>query len=198
MMTDMESQTTMAKSELILASQSPRRIELLKTLGIPFRAIPHRFTETLPQGVDPKNLATRLSLGKAESLSGHYPTAIIIGSDTLVCVGDTLLGKPTSRTHAFSMLRQLSGQIVTVISGVAIVRGNFQKCAEGVETKLRFKDLSDQEIEAYIHTGEPDDKAGAFAVQGKGRALISEIDGDFENVVGLPTAILKEMLRSFL
>jgi septum formation protein len=184
---------------LILASQSPRRQQLLRVLGWPFDVIPSEVDEAAaPTDLAPAPLALWLAERKAEDISGRYPGAFVIGADTIVVLGDQAMGKPRDADDARRMLRTLSGVTHRVITGVAVWRSGPEplRQSEAVETEVTFRRLTDTEIEAYLLTGEPNDKAGAYAIQGYGALLIEGVRGDYPNIVGLPIVRLAAMLRS--
>ena len=180
---------------IILASGSPRRKSLLESLGVSFTVYSPDVDENMLPGETPSDLCARLSVMKAEAGLREYPSGTIIAADTMVVIGDEVLGKPANRTEAARMLRELSGKVHEVITGLTVIHdGN--TLTSTVHTFVKFRELSDDEISAYIKTGEPDDKAGGYAVQGKGSLLIERINGDYYNVVGLPLFRLGEMLAS--
>lgn len=179
---------------LILASQSPRRRELMKYITEDFCVKSAEVDETLPDGISPENAVLHLSKIKAEPFQNEDDT--VIGADTVVAIDGRILGKPNGENEAISMLRQLSGKEHSVFTGVTIIKGNKEK-SFFTETKVKFFDLSDEEIEAYIKTGEPFDKAGAYGIQGYGCLLVKKIEGDYFNVVGLPVSELNRTLRDF-
>jgi septum formation protein len=184
---------------LILASQSPRRQELLQVLGWPFDVIPSGVDEsTVPAGLAPAALARWLAEQKADDVAHRHPGAFVIGADTIVVLGDEVMGKPVDPEDAARMLRALSGATHRVITGIAVRREGPEPLhlSDAVETEVTFRPLTDHEIEAYVRTGEPMDKAGAYAIQGYGAMLAAGIRGDYPNIVGLPVARLAELLRS--
>ena len=175
---------------LILASQSPRRAEILRDAGFMFETLPvnvdeaPRKKETPPAHVE--RLAREKAIGAAAKVGGR---AVIIGADTVVVVGRRILGKPGSRADARRMLRMLSGRVHHVLTGLAVLRldSHGRSLHSAVETtRVRFARLSEREIDEYVATGEPDDKAGAYAVQGRAGRFVTRIDGCYFNVVGLP------------
>ena len=179
---------------LILASQSPRRQALLREMGLSFIVRVSDADETPPPGASPQEAAVCVAARKAGAVE-RAPEDVVIGADTTVLTPDgEVFGKPHSRDEARRMLESLSGRTHTVITGVAVLRGE-EKRLRTVETRVRFRRLTSEEIEAYIDTGEPFDKAGAYGVQGRAAWLVDVIDGDFFNVVGLPISPLGEMLR---
>lgn len=181
---------------LILASGSPRRQELLKLVAEEFTVHPVDADETLPAGMPVEMAAAYLADLKARTAAELFPEDIVIGCDTVVVLEDEIMGKPTDRADAFRMLRRLSGETHTVMTGVSLYCGK-QTTVFTVETDVTFYTLSDAEIEAYLDTGEPFDKAGAYGIQGKGALLVQRIEGDYFNVVGLPAAALSRNLRQF-
>jgi septum formation protein len=186
---------------LVLASASPRRRELLAQCGFSFTVHPAAIPEDPLPNEDPIAYVVRLARQKAEivfaelSSKGPAPTQWVLGADTTVTIDDLILGKPQDPTDAARMLRLLAGRTHRVITGVAIVTATRTEVAAEV-TGVRFLTLSDQEIAAYIATGEPMDKAGAYAIQGRAARWIPRITGDYFNVVGLPIALITTMLES--
>jgi len=182
---------------LILASQSPRRKDLLEQAGIAFEVIPGNFDEDSVPLDEPESYTRVLAREKAQQIAHKYPDSWIIGADTIVCIDDAVLGKPSSRQKARSMLRQLSGRTHQVVTGYALVHQSKQKLiTDAVRTDVRFKALSEEEIEWYIHSCEPFDKAGGYAIQGLGTFLVKEVSGSYTNVVGLPVCEVIELLYS--
>ncbi len=181
---------------VILASASPRRIELLKQFHMPFDVIPSEIVEPIGENETPIQIVMGLSLEKALDISMSNADALVIASDTVVYF-ERILGKPKSREEAKIMLKSLSGNTHEVFTGVALVHGDSNtKVVEYARTEVTFNDLSDEEIEIYLNTGEAYDKAGAYGIQGFGALLVSEIKGDFFNVMGLPLSKLNSMLKS--
>jgi len=180
---------------LILASASPRRRELLARFGVPFATDPAGGPEVPPAGADARETVAALSAGKASLCAARHPGDLIIGADTVVELGGTILGKPRDEEDAFSMLRALSGNMHRVWTGVTLARDS--ELITGVEmTSVFFRPLSDREIRAYIASGEPMDKAGAYGIQGLASLFVERIDGDYFNVVGLPLCRLGQMLET--
>ncbi len=178
---------------LILASKSPRRQELLKLITEDFTVKTAEVEERLPENISPSDAVLYLSKIKAQPIADDENT--VIGADTVVAVDGRILGKPKDRKDAFSMLKILSGREHSVFTGVTIIKGSASKSFY-CETKVKFFDLTDDEINSYIATGECDDKAGAYGIQGKGSVLVEKIDGDYFNVVGLPISKLYRELKS--
>ncbi len=181
---------------LILASQSPRRRALLEQIGLhDFLIRPAAGEERAPDGLSPAELVELLSRRKAAEAAA-CPGDIIIAADTVVALGDRILGKPRSRAEAVEMLTSLSGREHTVYTGVT-VRRDGEAVTEHEATAVRFRALSRPEIAAYADTGEPMDKAGAYGIQGLGALLVESISGDYYNVVGLPVCRLAKLLARF-
>ncbi len=180
---------------LILASQSPRRRYLLKEAGLSFSVVPSSFDESSVAITSPENYVKILAESKAKEIAELYPESWVIGADTIVVIDNMILGKPESRDNARDMLRQLSGQTHQVFTGYAIIcKAKDKKISEAVKSNVLFKNLSDQEIEWYIRTEEPFDKAGAYAIQGLGTSLVRSVSGSYTNVVGLPVCEVIEVL----
>jgi len=175
---------------ITLASASPRRRELLAMLGIPFEVRPSHIPEQREPGETPIAYVERLAREKAWSVSG----ALVLGADTTVLLGDQLLEKPRDAEEALVMLRQLQGRSHEVITSVALVADNVTRQATDV-TAVTFRPAGDALLRAYIATGEPLDKAGAYGIQGYGAALVERIDGDFFGVMGLPVRLVLRLLE---
>jgi septum formation protein len=203
---------------LVLASASPRRQELLRNAGIAFVVQSAGIDETPLTGESPRDCAERLAREKALAVWKQRPTDVVLGADTIVVIDGTMLGKPTDAGDAARMLRMLSGRVHEVITGVCVIgpvstkietpnalpnRTTTEDLAPGHcplktavgTTLVTMNALSDEEIRAYIATGEPMDKAGAYAIQGMASRWIPRIEGDYSNVVGLPVALVYRMLR---
>ena len=183
---------------LILASASPRRRELLTQAGFNFRVHPAHIPEDLQAGEDPIAYVTRLAREKAravyDQLAAAEPRIAVLGADTTVTLDNHILGKPEDAADAARMLRLLSGSTHRVITGVSLVSAVGVETAAEV-TAVQFLTLSDAEIEAYVATGEPMDKAGAYAIQGRAARWIPRIEGCYFNVVGLPIALVATLLE---
>ncbi len=186
--------------KIILASASPRRKELLEQIGLEFQVVPSQAAEEELPGETPAEHVVRLSIDKASEVANRKDVAgrWFIGSDTIVLSDNKILGKPRNQTHAAEMLRQLSGRKHQVLSGYAILdRQTGKQISESVSTNVWFRDLTEAEINNYIASGEPADKAGAYAIQGLGVCFVAKIEGSYSNVVGLPlcklTLALKEL-----
>ena len=183
---------------IVLASASPRRMALLEQLGLDFTVDATAREDETIFGLEPHQLARQISLKKAQSVSGKYPNAIIIAADTFGVIDGRILGKPHSEDEAHRMLQTLSGWRHTVITGFTVMDTRTGKTiSNAVETAVDIKRLTEGEIEAYLKSGEPLDKAGAYAIQGLGAAIVERIEGDYSNVVGLPLCALSETLKEF-
>ncbi len=186
------------KQPIILASNSPRRRELLHQIGIPFVSRPADVDESAKPGEKPEEYAVRVALDKARTAARKAGEGIVLAADTVVVSGGALLGKPSSPDDAARMLKLLSGREHDVITGVAVIDAGkgFERTAFE-RTRVKFKALSDREIAAYVATGEPLDKAGAYGIQGKGALLVEKLDGCYFNVVGLPLTLAARLLEEF-
>ena len=180
---------------LILASQSPRRKELMGRITEDFSVIVSDVEELRDPAWSVDELPLRLASQKAEAVAKDHPDAVVIGADTVVAMGETVLGKPRDDEDAFSMLRQLSGRTHKVITGVSVWQKGEEKAAFTQTTKVTFYPLTDEEIRAYLATGEHRDKAGAYGIQGFGGLFVEGIEGDYFNVVGFPVAKLARELK---
>lgn len=182
--------------KIILASSSPRRKELMTRLfNDNFQIITSSYEEDNNLNIDPKEMAMLHSLEKAKDVARNN-NGIIIGADTIVVYGNKVLGKPKDKEDAKKMLKYISGKYVDVISGIAIVEGD-KEINDYEITKVKMKQMTEKEIEAYVNTGEPMDKSGAYGAQEKGAVLIEKIEGCYFNVVGLPLFKLHNMLKDF-
>ncbi len=182
---------------LILASASPRRRELLKLLGKDFVIEPADVDESMEKNLPIDRMPEYLAAKKAKLIHDRHPGDTVIGCDTGVFIGNQMIGKPSSDKAAFEILKLLSGRTHRVITGCAIYKGNSLIKFSAV-TEVEFYPLTSEEINAYIATGEPFDKAGAYGIQGKGALLVKQIKGDYNNVVGLPLAMLNKKLQEIL
>jgi len=180
--------------ELVLASQSPRRRELLALIGLAHEVRPADIDESYLEGETPEQHCERLARGKANTLAGRVGRdAVVIGSDTIVVVDGQVLGKPDDAVDAARMLRMLSGRAHTVLTAVAVARqGRLESAVERVS--VSFREIDDIEIAAYIATREPMDKAGAYGIQGYGATIVSRIEGDYFAVMGLALNLLVRLL----
>lgn len=184
--------------KIILASSSPRRKELLETVGIKFEIVSPTAEETMAGNEEPENFALRVSVDKASSVSKRLDEGcVVIGADTVVVVDGGILGKPSDEEEAAFMLNTISGREHSVLTAFSILRPPDQILhSEIVATRVRVKPLAAHEIEGYIKTGEPMDKAGAYGIQGIGSFMVKEIEGSYTNVVGLPLAELLQAFRN--
>lgn len=182
---------------LVLASASPRRQDLLRSAGISFAVQPADIDETPLAGETARACAERLAREKALAVCRNRPNDLVLGADTIVVIDDSILGKPVDADDAARMLRMLSGRVHQVITGVCLAStaGRNPLRVERETTLVTFGELSDSEIRDYVATGEPMDKAGAYAIQGIASRWIPRIEGDYSNVVGLPVALVYRMLR---
>ena len=178
---------------VILASQSPRRIELLKTVIKNFRIVPSKIDEVCDINLSPEENAILLGRKKAAWVAKEHPHNLVIGADTMVVLENKIIGKPTDAENARQILRQLSGQEHKVITGVAVVH---LKIFSAVSiSHVRIKALTQNEINSYVESGEPMDKAGAYAIQGEGSFLVESYSGSYSNIIGLPMDLLKDLLQ---
>jgi septum formation protein len=182
-------------AKLILASASPRRAEILRTLGWPFETLAVDVDESRRAGEEAAAYVERVARAKAEAAALRAPGSTILGADTVVVIENEILGKPLDDEDARRMLRLLRDRWHQVLTGVALVKGDagWSSVAHEV-TEVRFAEMSEDEISWYVATGEPQDKAGAYAIQGRGARFIKEIRGDYFNVVGLPVRLLYTLL----
>ncbi len=179
---------------VILASASPRRRELLTLVGIAHEVRPADIDETLLEGETPVGHSERLARGKAHAIAERSGDAVVIAADTIVVVDGDILGKPRDAAHAAAMLRRLSGRQHTVYTAIAVARGaQTESAVEAVE--VVFRTLTDAEIAAYIATGEPMDKAGAYGIQGFGATIVERVEGDYFSVMGLGMRRLVALLE---
>jgi septum formation protein len=188
----------MKMEAIILASSSPRRRELLTQAGIPFIVVPGNVDEENAElSGTPGQRAEQLAYMKAADVARDR-SGIVLGADTIVVCGDQIFGKPSDAASARMMLKALSGREHQVITGIALIDTVSGRASTGYETtRVRFSDLSDKEIEAYIESGEPYGKAGAYAIQGKAALFVESLNGCYSNVVGLPLRRLYRLLKDF-
>lgn len=183
-------------ARLILASESPRRRELLSAVGIPFRVLPSGVDETPLPGETPARFVRRAAMDKGRNVAARHPGAFVLSADTIVVAGGRILGKPRDRAEARRMLSFLAGKEHRVVTAVCLLcAGRGYRDAGTEVTRVRFRALTPPEVAAYARTGEGDDKAGAYAAQGAGMLLIERVCGSFTNVVGLPMTRVVAMLR---
>lgn len=183
--------------EIILASGSPRRRELLEQIGIPFRVVKSDTEEVITK-TEPSQVVLELSAQKAQAVADSLPQGIILGADTVVAIDGEILGKPANRDHAADMLRKLQGRAHSVFTGVTLIRkdGDAQTVRSFFrETKVHIHTMSGEEIQAYLDTGDAFDKAGSYGIQGPFAAYVDGIEGDYSNVVGLPVAAVYQELK---
>lgn len=180
---------------IVLASGSPRRRELLADLGLDFDVAPSRAEEPAPMpGESPTDYARRMAAMKTAEVSARFPNRIVLGADTIVVLGDRIMGKPTDDAHALAMLTALSGQTHQVITAFCLMLPGHPSLTHAVTTDVDMRASTQAELRAYIATSEPMDKAGAYAIQGMGTFLVTAIRGSYTNVVGLPVARVLEVL----
>jgi septum formation protein len=183
---------------IILASQSPRRKDLLEQIGLEFEIDPSNYEEDMSLKMEPSKLAEFLSLGKAKDVAQRHKDSIIISADTIVAIDGEVFGKPKTPERAKYMLKKLSGRVHFVITGFTVIDTETQKqIVKSVETKVYFKNLSEQEIDIYVASGEPLDKGGGYAIQGMAALFVEKIEGDYFNIVGLPVLALATELKNF-
>ena len=184
-------------AQLVLASASPRRRELLDQLGVDYLCEPAHIDEMPVPGEAPADYVQRMAREKAEAVAARYPAPefLVLAADTTVIIDDDVLGKPQDHFHGLAMLARLSGRSHCVLTGVCLQHAGGASC-ELVETRVEFMQLTREICEAYLATGEPWDKAGAYAIQGLGSAFVRSIEGSYSNVVGLPLAETWQLLAS--
>lgn len=185
------------KEKLILASKSPRRVEILQAVGWPFEQVAANIDETRFDGEPAISYVRRLAQTKAEKVASQVGEGLVLGADTVVVIEGEILGQPGDDETAQRMLKLLNGKWHEVLTGVSLVKaGNaWPTVVEHEMTRVRFCEMSDEEIDWYVSTGEPRDKAGAYAIQGRGGIFIKEIAGDYFNIVGLPIRLVYELAR---
>ena len=181
---------------IVLASGSPRRRQLLEMLRLPFRVMPPDVDEHVLPGEAPDHYVTRLSRAKAEAVVARAPGELVLAADTTVVLGGTIFEKPTSPAHAVEMLSRLQGKTHEVMTAVAVARDG--ELAQALDvSRVTFRPVDRPTLEAYVATGEPLDKAGAYAIQGLGAPLIERVEGDFFGVMGLPLRLALDLLARF-
>lgn len=189
---------TRTRTHVILASTSPRRKELLRQIGVEFTTDPADVDERAIPGETPEEYAVRVALEKAKVAARKAGSGIVIAADTIVVLGDTILGKPADTADAERMLTMLSGRAHRVLTGLVIMDSATGRTIRRLEdTRVWFRDLSPEEIRSYAATGEPLDKAGAYGIQERGALLVRKIEGCYFNVVGLPLSVLAEIFAAF-
>lgn len=179
---------------LVLASASPRRADLLRAAGIPFEIVPVDVDESFQPAEEPGRAVARLAEAKADAAAASHPDAVVLGADTTVVIGGEALAKPVDEADAVRMLRLLSGRTHDVLTGICI-SGEGRRLVHVETTRVRMSRLSDAEVKWYVATGEPFDKAGAYAVQGLASRFVEGIDGSYANVVGLPISSVYALLN---
>lgn len=184
------------KLPVVLASASPRRVALLRQVGLKFTVVDPGPDLPWPEGVEPRNGVRALALDKARRVAARRPGSLVIGADTVVVARGAVMGKPANAEEAITMIRRLHGRSHEVWTGVAVIHGREQRTAADV-TRVQFARLEDRDIAAYVKTGEPLDKAGAYAIQGMAGQFVRRVDGDYFTVVGLPLARLRVILGEF-
>ena len=183
---------------IILASASPRRKELLEKIGLKFEVDASNCEEELNSELEPYEIVQQIAIKKAKSVAAKHQNALIIAADTIGVIGNIILGKPHTEIEARKMLNEISGKPHSVITGFTVLDTDTNKMfSRTVNTVVYIKELTCQEIDAYVKTGEPMDKAGAYAIQGLGAAIVERIEGDYYNVMGLPLNALTETLKKF-
>jgi septum formation protein len=184
--------------KIILASASPRRKELLEKIGLKFEVEPSNYAEDMHSKLNPDELARAISLGKARAVASKHKNAIVIAADTFIVFRGKIMGKPNTEAKARKMLMTLKGKSHSVITGFTIMDTEENKVlTKSVETVIHIKKLTPKEIDAYVKSKEPLDKAGAYAIQGLGSVIVERIEGDYFNVMGLPLSALAESLKEF-
>lgn len=184
------------RAPLVLASASPRRVALLRQAGAHFTVVDPGPDREWPGQAEPRHGVRALALDKARRVGIKRPDAVVLGADTVVVVRGTRLGKPANADEALAMLRRLHGRQHEVWTGIALVHGGEQRTAAEV-TRVHFARMSEDDLRAYVRSGEPLDKAGAYGIQGLAGQFIRRIDGDYTTVVGLPLARLRGLLADF-
>jgi septum formation protein len=185
-----------SKDLFILASESPRRREILKSVGLKFKIVPAHVNEDYLAGESPQEHVKRLSHDKAIAIARKFPEAWVLGADTIVVIDGMILGKPKNKAQAKNMLQRLSGREHKVFTGFTIVNMANKNCStKVVQSAVRFKTISPEELDWYIACDEPYDKAGGYAIQGKGAYFIQSIRGSYTNVIGLPLCEVLETLK---
>jgi septum formation protein len=183
---------------IILASASPRRKELLEKIGLKFKVEPSNYEEAISSKLKPHEFAKWLSFKKAKAVASHHQNALVIAADTVAVLKGKILGKPHTETEAKKMLATISGKSHSVITGFTIIdTENNKALSRSVETKVHMKKLTPDEIDVYVKSKEPLDKAGGYAIQGLGSVIVEKIEGDYFNVMGLPLSVLADSLREF-
>jgi len=181
--------------KLILASRSPRRSDLLGSLGVPFEVSPSHVEEHTDPERSPEENALSIARDKARWVAGKFPDHYILGADTMVVLGREIIGQPVDKEDAFRILSRLAGKTHRVVTGVVLIEPNGTDHEVAVSSNVAIKSASGEEIRSYIATGEPMDKAGAYAIQGEGSFLVESWEGSYSNIVGLPLEALTDLLN---
>jgi septum formation protein len=184
------------RAPLVLASGSPRRVALLRQVGAEFTVVDPGPDRAWPGAAEPRHGVRALALDKAVKVAAQRPQSVVIGADTVVVLRGVRLGKPADRAEAVSMLRRLHGRTHEVWTGIAVVKGAERRTAAEC-TRVQFVRLGEPEIDAYVKSGEPLDKAGGYGIQGIAAQFVRAIEGDYSNVVGLPLTRLRQILAEF-
>ncbi len=181
---------------LILASSSPRRREILENAGYKFEIRPADIDESVPNGISPEDAVKMIASKKAYAVRDNCSSNdVILGADTVVCIDGEIIGKPASAEDARNTLKRLSGNTHAVLTGYCLIKG--EKTVSGVEkTEVTFRELTDFEIDEYVASGEPMDKAGSYGLQGKGGLFASGINGDYNNIIGLPISTVSKIIET--
>lgn len=185
------------QNPLILASGSPRRIQLLSEMGVPFETQPSGVEEPALEGRRPEELAIEAARLKAGAIAAFHPQSLVLGADTIVCLEERILGKPQDEAEARSMLLALRGRWHEVITGLCLIAPESNAWTAFERTRVRMETFMVAELEDYLASGEPYDKAGGYAIQGNAARFVAEIEGDYFNVVGLPLNLMMRGMREF-
>lgn len=186
----------MDRQQIVLASRSPRRAETLRRLGLTFLIEPTNLDESALSGGEPEETVLDLARAKARTAWPRHPDDIIVAADTIVVIDGMVLRKPRDDEDAKSMLRKLSGRAHEVLTGIAVINGRLQfERAGAAATEVNFRPMTEREIEWYAATGEPRDKAGAYAIQGLGGLFVETISGNYDNVVGFPLTLFARLME---
>jgi len=184
------------KRQIILASTSPRRLQLVKLLDIKFKVVDSGYEEVVDPKLNHQDMVKFLALGKAEATAKKYPRALIVAADTMVSFHGKIIGKPKNKTEAMAMLKSFSGKAQTLVTGVVVMdAASGKKVATAVTSKIYFKKLSERDILDYVRKANPYDKAGGYNLQGLGLNLIKKVEGDFTNNLGLPMGVVFNALQ---
>ena len=184
-----------SSNKLILASRSPRRSELLHSLGLEFEVSPSKVDEITDPEQSPEQNATNIARDKARWVARQNPGSYVLGADTMVVLGQEIIGQPTDEEDAYRILSKLAGKPHRVITGVVLITPKTEEYETAVVSKVILKPVSEDEIRSYIATGEPLDKAGAYAIQGEGSFLVESWEGSYSNIIGLPLEALTDLFE---